>query len=312
MDMGSNCANLKVLVLGGTGFVGRYAVGALLERGADVVIGTRDISQKSGSLPDSITSCERRQIRFEDMTDVERWPDLIEDADTILNCVGILRQRGRATYDRVHHRAPEALAAACAALGKRFVHVSALGLTSNARSRFLTSKLAGEQRIRMSGADWILVRPSLIDGNGGFGARWLRGVAKLPMYATPMDAGGLIAAVDANDLGEALARLCMDDGVSLDLRRSRVFELGGPTPMVFKDYIAGLRLNYTTVRNLAVPVPGVIARLFAHIFDVLHLTPFSFGHWELLRRDNVPNPNRISELLGRPPIEVAPRRSTAP
>ena len=306
--MGPTDRNVKVLVLGGSGFVGRHAVSALIDEGAEVIVGTRNPSRMSGRLPASAAHCERREIRLETLTDVDRWPDLIDDVDTVLNCVGILRQRGRSTYDRVHHRAPEALAATCAALGRRLVHVSALGLSTAAKSRFLTSKIAGEERIRWSGADWIIVRPSLIDGEGGFGARWLRGVSRLPVYAVPMDAGGRIAALDAHDLGEALARLCLDGAVSLDLGRSRIFELAGPTALIFRDYIAGLRRNYTDAPSLPVPVPGFVARLFAHLCDVLHVTPFSFGHWELLRRDNVADPNRLPELLGRQPVDVAPRR----
>ena len=66
---------------------------------------------------------------------------------------------------------PTALARACRELPKRFVHVSALGLHADARSRFLTSKLAGEVAIKTSGAHWAIVRPSLLDGEGGCGAR---------------------------------------------------------------------------------------------------------------------------------------------
>ncbi len=262
----------------------------------------------SGHLPASGEGCERRQVRLEEFLQSDQWPDLIGDVDTVLNCVGILRQRGSSTYDKVHHRAPAALAAASAELGKRFVHVSALGLHSDARSRFLTSKLAGEAQVRGSGADWIIARPSLVDGEGGFGARWLRSISRLPFYAAPMDACGRIAALDAGDLGEALARLCVAPADELDVDRSREFELGGTEAYEFRDYIAGLRRNYTSRLILRIPVPGLLSRLFAHLCDGLHLTPFSFGHWELLRRDNVPSPNRLPELLGREPVRVAPRR----
>ncbi len=301
--------NLRVLVLGGSGFIGRHAVAALVNAGSDVVIGTRNPQRMSGHIPDNAEDCERREVRLERLTDVDPWPDLIEDVDVVLNCVGILRQRGAETYDKVHHLAPEAIAATCAALGKRFVHVSALGLNGKMRSRFLTSKVAGELRVRNSGADWIIARPSLIDGEGGFGARWLRGISRLPLYAAPMDARGLIAALDVDDLGEALARLCIASAEDLMLEHSREFELGGTETFEFRDYISGLRRNYTDAPILRVPVPGFAARLFAHVCDVLHFTPFSFGHWELLRKDNVPRPNRLPELLGREPTPVAPRRS---
>ena len=280
-------------MLGGRGFVGRHAVAALETTGATVIIGTR----YAGAAND-------RELRLEQLLDPVDWADAIEDVDVVLNCVGILRQRGAATYDRIHHRSPEALAAACAALGKRLVHVSALGLHDGARSRFLTSKLAGERRVRASGADWIIVRPSLLDGEGGFGARWLRGVAKLPVFLAPADARGRIAALHVEDLGAALARLCTASPAALRLDAGREFELGGDEHFVFADYIRRLRERYSRRRAPGLPVPGLLARGFAHLCDLLHFTPFSFGHWELLRRDNLPQPNRLAELLGREPRRI--------
>lgn len=282
-----------VLVLGGNGFVGRHTVAALRGVGCNVTVGTR-----FPRLP------SERTARLHELTAASEWQALIHDVDAVLNCVGILRQRGKETYDLVHHRAPVALATACRDAGKRFVHVTALGLHAEAGSRFITSKLEGERAIMSVGGDYAIARPSLIDGEGGFGARWLRGVSRLPFFFAPMDARGLIAALDAEDLGEALAQLCTADAGTLGFERSREFDLGGTETHAFADYIRGLRRRYTDTPNLHVPVPGVLARLFAHFCDVIHFTPFSYGHWELLRRDNVPAENRLPELLGRGPRQV--------
>jgi NADH dehydrogenase len=48
-------------------------------------------------------------------------------------------------------------------------------------------------------------------------------------------------------------------------------------------------------------VPDCLCRMAAHACDLLHFSPFSFGHWELLQHDNLPQPNRLPELLGRTP-----------
>src|SRR6266571_3304564 len=69
---------------------------------------------------------------------------------------------GAETYERVHHHAPAALAAACARGAIRLVHVSALGLHAGALSGFLTSKLAGERAIAACGSNYSIVRPSLL------------------------------------------------------------------------------------------------------------------------------------------------------
>lgn len=294
----------RVLVLGGAGFIGRHAVAALIDAGAEVIVGSRHPQRIDHRLPASAAACVRRMVRFEEHTDAAHWQEAIADVDVVLNCVGILRQRGRATYQRVHVDALAALAAACRDSGQRLVHVSALGLHSEARSRFLTTKRAGEQALRSSGADWAIVRPSLLDGRGGFGAWWLRAVARLPVFAVPADAQGRIAALDVAELGEALAYLCMRSSFELRLHEAREFDLGGPEQMSLTEYIHALRRTYTLRPALCIRFPGPLARLVAHVCDLLHATPFSFGHWELLQRDNVPAHNRLAELLGRTPRRV--------
>jgi len=299
----------SVLVLGGAGFIGRYTVAALLNTGVRVVIGTRFPGPLGKRTPPhaAATEVEQREVRLERLGNSDDWHNLIHDVEAVVNCVGILRQRRRETFDAVHRRAPTALAAACKSQRKRFVHISALGLGQSAKSRFLTSKRAGENGIREHGDDWVIARPSLLDGVGGFGAAWIRGIARLPIFVAPADAKGRIAALDVADLGEALARLALDDAESLKLDKSRVFELGGIESWEFRDYVFALRRTYTDTRSLCVPIPGILARFGAHVCDVFHVTPFSFGHWELLQRDNVPSENRLAELLGRPPIAVNSR-----
>ncbi len=262
-----------------------------------LAIGTRSPSHQAGG-PDELSFVLHERTRFED------WRETAEAFDVILNCVGILRQVGRSTYDRVHHLAPKAIAEACEQAGTTFIHVSALGLADGDRSRFLTSKRRGEQSVRRTQCNWLLVRPSLLDGEGGFGAAWLRGVSKLPVFATPMDARGQIAALTASDLGEALAKLCTAESLDFAAKASRIYEFGGVTTYSFERYIRGLRRRYNDRRALAIPVPALLARLGAHICDLLHFTPFSFGHWELLRKNNVPDPNRLPEVLGRDPQTV--------
>ena len=299
----------SVLVLGGAGFIGRHTVAALLDARARVVIGTRFPGPMGKRTPphSAALDAEQREIKLERLGNPDDWRELIDDVDAVVNCVGILRQRRRETYDAVHRRAPTALAVACKDEGKRFVHISALGLEQPAKSRFLTSKRAGENGIRSNGDDWIIARPSLLDGAGGFGATWLRGIARLPIFIAPADAKGRIAALDVGELGEALARLALDDAESLRLARSRIFELGGAESWEFRNYVYALRRTYTRTRSWCVPIPGLLARVGAHLCDVFHITPFSFGHWELLQRDNVPSENRLAELLGRNPVSVVSR-----
>lgn len=305
-------ARLRVLVLGGAGFIGRHVVAALLARDADVVVGSRHpqrVARRLREAPD----CPCRETRFERLLAPEHWAPLLDGIDVAVNCVGILRERGRETYEAVHHRAPAALAAACRARALPLLHVSALGLDGPARSGFLRSKQAGEAALQASGVGGAIVRPSLLDAeSGGYGAVWIRRAARLPWLPLPADATGRIAALDVRDLGEAMANLVAAMRGSGIVPGLRDIELGGTDAVPLAEYVARLRRALGKSPATVLPLPGWFARLAAHACDVLHVTPYSFGHWELLRRDNCPRRDDLAGLLGRPPRPVGAAAPATP
>jgi uncharacterized protein YbjT (DUF2867 family) len=409
----------RVLVLGGAGFIGRHAVSALLARGHAVIVGSRHPHRAARRLPAAALHCERRAVHFERLLNATAWAPLLAGIDVVVNCVGILRPRGAETYARVHHLAPAALADACIAAGiKRLIHVSALGLDGAAASGFIRSKRDGEAALLRRRLDCVLVRPSLLDGDGGFGARWLRHMARWPVHFVPADARGRSAPLHVADLGSALARLveiersvigdhAADHGASdrstMDSRtinsraigrsamdrgamdrgamdrsaidrsaidrsaidrsaidrsaidrsaidrtaidRSAIthntsdrelvgssnghgpidargnasvpvaLELGGSELRTLAEHLAALRGEHATTPARVLAVPRWLARACSHLCDVLHLSPYSFGHLELLRKDNVPRVNALPALLGRSPRPVGvarPRALAAP
>jgi NADH dehydrogenase len=292
---------MRVLVLGGAGFIGRHAVAALQARGEQLCIGSRHPGRALQRLRQSAPEAIAVETRFERLLHATDWLPLLEDCEAVINCVGILRQRRGETYDAVHVQAPAALAEACRLRGLRLVHVSALALEHPHRSGFLRSKREGERLLLASGADVCLVRPSLLDGEGGFGARWIRAFAQLPLHVLPRGATGRIAALDVRDLGEALAELVhrpIGEG------EDRIFELGGAHALDIASYFQALHLRHAPREAVQRCVPDWLTRAASHAFDLLHFSPLSFGHWELLRKDNVPARNRLPELLGRSPRTV--------
>jgi uncharacterized protein YbjT (DUF2867 family) len=286
---------MRVLVLGGAGFIGRHAVAALLARQHEVIIGSRYPERAARRLPVQAHRCERRRARFEQLLTADAWRPLLAGIDVVVNCVGILRQRGVDTYEKVHHLSPAALADACSMAGvRRLVHVSALGLDQRVTSGFLISKRHGEAALRARSFECVIVRPSLLNGADGYGARWFRQVARWPVHFIPASALGRIAPLDVDDLGIALVVLCEIDNPS------REIELGGTALMSIREYLALLRVEQcgATVRPaLTLAIPHWLARIGSHICDLLHVTPFSFGHLQLMQHDNVPRVNHLAQLL---------------
>lgn len=268
----------------------------MLARNHEVVIGSRYPERAPRRLPMQAHHCERRAARLERLLTAEMWRPLLVGIDVVVNCVGILRERGAETYEKVHHLAPAALADACIDCGvRRLIHVSALGLDQRVTSGFLTSKRRGELALAQKKLDCIIVRPSLLDGADGYGARWFRKVARWPVHLIPASARGRIAPLDIDDLGVALTMLCETAEPF-----AREVELGGYEPLTMRQYLARLRVEQCGAgarRATTIEVPHWIARVGSHVCDLLHVTPFSFGHLQLMQHDNVPRNNRLPELL---------------
>jgi len=281
---------MNILVLGGNGFIGSSIVKALRKNDIQVLIGSRKNTQ---------TDTNIRIIKLHKMLVMSDWLAQLQDIDVVVNAVGILRERRNESYNAVHNIAPTALASACAQLNIRLIQISALGLSINAKSNFIRSKYKGEQAILASGASAVIVRPSLLDGEGGYGAKWFRRIANWPIHFV-MNTDGKVAPLQVLDLGEAVKNLCLMGKNELP----KTVELGGNDVMGIQQYLAKLRGAIGKTPALQFKVPKTVVRIASHICDILNWTPLSFGHYELMQGYNAPATNFLPALLGRKPTEL--------
>ncbi len=153
----------KVLILGGTGFVGRHVCEKLVRALCSVTLPTRQLRHTSsaGMLP-LVYPVQA------DIHDEAVLQQLVAGHDVVINLVAIL-QGSEQAFERAHVQLMDKLVRACTAAGvRRVVHVSALG--ADARnpdglpSHYLRSKSRGEQLLRASSLDWTILRPSVIFG----------------------------------------------------------------------------------------------------------------------------------------------------
>jgi len=285
-----------VLVIGGRGFIGRHIVNQLKIIGANVVIGSRNHQH----FQQSPEQGEIRKVRLHELHHSTQCDAFLDGIDIVINAVGILRQRKGETYEQIHHLAVSHLVNACAKNHIKYVHVSALGLTNPVKSRFIKSKRLGENVIQSSQADWYICRPSLVDGDDGYGAKWFRKVARWPIHMIPTNAVTIIAPIHVKDLGEAIAKIALNIN-PVKTNPQRIYEIGGDKKMTILEYLQTLK---GSLPILTIKIPAWFARLSSHLLDLLHLTPYSFGHYELLKFDNYPKTQQARLLLGRPCREL--------
>jgi uncharacterized protein YbjT (DUF2867 family) len=284
---------MQILVLGGNGFIGEYIIASLRAQGANVIVGGRFVQNDNQNIP----------INLHKMLHKDDWKVVLNQVDIVVNAVGILRERrgqnGDETYDKIHNLAVQALAKACKSQGVRLIHISTFGLNANAKSGFIRSKYAGEQAILKSGAQANIVRASILDGEGGYGAKWFRRVATWPIQFV-MQTEGLVAPMQVADLGEAVAKITQLPASTLPT----ITELGGGEVMTIAQYLNALRRAYGKPAALQIVVPQFMVHLISHVLDFWALTPLSFGHFELMQGKNIPKTNQLPMIIGREPTAL--------
>ena len=133
----------NVLVLGGSGFVGRALIARLVERwgagGGRITVPTRRLGHARALQP--LPTVDVVQA---DVHDTSQLAHLVRGRDAVVNLVATLHGDADA-FARVHVELPRKIARACVGGGvRRLVHVSALGVARDAPSLYLRSKWAGE------------------------------------------------------------------------------------------------------------------------------------------------------------------------
>lgn len=147
---------MRVLVTGAYGFIGAHIVAALVAAGHDVVCAVRGARVDTRFPGVRVIACDMaRDLRSED------WLPRLAGVEAVVNCAGILRERGADTYAAVHEQAPLALFRACVDAGvRRVIQISALGDAGD--GEFIASKHRCDAALATLELDWLVLRPSLV------------------------------------------------------------------------------------------------------------------------------------------------------
>ena len=287
-----------VLILGGHGFIGRYTAQELNKFNANVIIGTRG----HGELAE-----HERQVKLHQTLTVAQWIKVLNNVDVVINTVGILRERKDESFETVHHLSVSALARTCQKHDIPLIHMSALGLSADIKDEFIASKLHGENSIKKANCRGAIVRASIVNAPDGYGAGWMYKVARWPIWLLPRGATKTLCPIEATDLGEVLATLAVQTFQQGNQNKLSTYEVACKEKLDLERYLLRLRTQQAISPKkpwLCIRIPQVITKFFARIFDVLHLTPYSNGHHELLQNDNAPINNHVMKILGRKPKEI--------
>lgn len=270
----------NILVLGGSGFIGRHLVALLAREGYSITVPARrrERAMHLAILP----TVHLAQADLFAPGALER---LLRGKDAVINLVGILHgRRGRADergpnnygpdFARMHVELPQAMVAACRAAGvRRLLHMSALGASIDAPSEYLRSKAIGEQAVLAAeDLDATVFRPSVVFGPED---RFLNQFACLarfsPVMAVPCPQAKF-QPVYVGDVARAFSAALDDPAAG-----GQSYELCGPRAYTLKELVEYVCF-VTGRRRLIVGLSDGLSALQARLLEL--------GPGPLMTRDN--------------------------
>lgn len=282
-----------ITVFGGSGFLGRYVVRALAQRGWRVKVASRRPDLAFHLQPmGRVGQIQAVQANL-------RYPASLAGAlrktDAVVNLVGILSQRGRQNFEAVHSFGARAVARAARDHGVTdVVHVSAIGADPGAEADYARTKGRAEAAIREAVPEAVIMRPSVLFGpEDDFFNRFAALARISPVLPLIGGGGSTFQPAYVGDVAEAVAR-------ALEGRAApgSVYELGGPEVKTFKELMQFV-CEATGRRRGLIPLPfGLMSypALATEIINGVTLGAFpsmfliTRDQLKLLRSDNVVSP----------------------
>jgi uncharacterized protein YbjT (DUF2867 family) len=303
----------NVLVIGGSGFIGRHLVAALARRGVRVTVPTRARERAKHLLPLPTVDVVQGDVLAAGA--LERYAS---GCQAVFNLAGVLHsRRGRRDergpndygpdFARVHVELPQAIVRACRASGaRRLLHVSAIGAAPGAPSEYLRSKGIGEQAVLAAeDLEVTVLRPSIVFGPEDRFLNQFAALARfLPALAVPCP-DALFKPVYVGDVAAALLAAATDR-----VTRGKRYDLCGPRVYALKQLVE-YACAVSGRRRLVIGLSDRLSYLQARLLELAPGTPMTRDNYYSMKVPSVsdaPFPFGIEPqaLEGIAPLYLAP------
>lgn len=293
---------MRIAVMGGTGFVGRYLVEALLSAGHEVSLLVREGSD------DRYPEIGRCRVVHGDLGSRAAVDKVVADCDAVIFNVGILREyRSKGiTFEALQFDGAVRVVDAARDAGvSRFLLMSANGVDEQL-TPYQQTKYRAEEYAKASGLDVTVFRPSVIFGDPRgameFATQLYRDMVRPPLPAVgfftglkPAKGQVLMSPVHIEDVAQAFRKALEDDATI-----GKTYELGGPETLGWNEMLK--RIARATGRSKWIlPMPIGLMKVAAALLDWLPFFPVTRDQLTMLASGNVAGPQELESLIGRKP-----------
>ena len=270
-----------VTIFGGSGFVGRYVAQRMAKQGWRVRVAVRRPNEALFVRQyGAVGQVEPVLCNIRDDASVIK---VIIGANAVVNCVGILSESGKNTFNNVQALGAERVAKISSENGvANFVQISAIGSNEASLSNYARTKALGEASVLKYFPDATILRPSIIFGpEDQFFNRFAQ-MATLSPFLPLVGAHTKFQPVHVGDVAFAVEKALSDRSVS------GIYELGGPNIETFSELMSRM-LSVIQRRRLMLKVPFFVAGIMGQSLDLLKAITFGLFPNNILTQDQVKN-----------------------
>ena len=284
----------KILIFGATGQIGRHLIRKLTKNNYKVICQTRNL-HKAIFLKTS-GSIGYIDIKETKIFDYEKVSELVDNADIVINLIGILFESGKInTFEKIHTLFPKFLSEICKKKNKHLIHISSLGVENASDSKYAASKAEGENKIFENLPSATILKPSIVYSvNDSFTTRFMSLLNFFPIF--PLYYGGKtkFAPIHASDLTDIIFHV-IENNI-----RGKKIETVGPKVLTFLE-ILNILSKCINKKRIFLPLPLFLAKFSAKILEKMPNPLLTVDQLNLLKYDNISSKNIMNNFdLGSP------------
>ncbi len=269
-----------VTIFGGSGFLGRYIARRMAQQGWRIRVACRHPNDAIFVRTYGVVG--QVEPVFCNIRDDASVRAVMKDADAAVNCVGVLAEAGKNTFDAVQAEGAARIARiATEEQVGQLVQISAIGANAESDSEYARTKASGEAAVQEAFPNAIILRPSIIFGTEDQFFNRFADMTRLSPILPVVGAETKFQPVWVDDVAHAACK-----GV-LGQAAPGIYELGGPDVNTFRELMMEM-LTIIKRRRLIVNIPFPIAKIMGGAFDLLNTASFGLIPAQITR-DQVAN-----------------------
>jgi len=272
----------KILILGANGFIGHHIVQQLKDK-YHITIATRE--SKDNGL--SSIYCD-----FSKDFEVALWEKRVKGFDVVINAVGIIGENGKNSFENLHYKTPIAIFKASQNQKvKRIIQISALGVKEGATTQYYQSKLKADNFLKELSIEYMILKPSIVYGEGGKSTILFKALANLPIIPIIESGEQRLQPVFIDDLTQLVDKTIEMTTVNQEIA------VVGKESITYQEMLFKFRTYLGKKPTITVKMPNFLA-IFGKFFGEEAISKESIT---MLKEENFANKDDIVRILKREP-----------